>query len=284
MHDFSDIRRAVIVALFSDDVLFNHLVLKGGNALNLVHGIGTRTSLDVDFSMDEDFSDVDEARERIFRALRDRMESFGLVVFDETFAVEPNQANAAGKDKWGGYQIKFKIIDKSKFVALSSQPRKRQIDAQIIGPAQQRIFRIQISKWEYCDPKQETELDDYTIYVYPPALIAIEKLRAICQQMPEYPLRGHKKPRGRDFYDIYTVISETNLDLATPEYLDIMKHVFAAKDVPLSSLLLISDQREFHRPDWSNVQNSVSGKLEDFDFYFDFVVEQARRLKILWDK
>ena len=274
----------MIVALFSDDVLFNHLVLKGGNALNLVHRMGTRTSLDVDFSMDEDFSNVDEARERIFRALRDRMESIGLVVFDETFAVEPSQTNATGKDKWGGYQIEFKLIAKSKYSALSSQPRKRQIDAQVVGPAQQRIFKVQISKWEYCGPKQETELDDYVIYVYPPALIAIEKLRAICQQMPEYPLRGHRKPRGRDFYDIFTVISETNLDLATPGYLGIMKHVFAAKDVPLSLLLLIPGQREFHLPDWSNVQNSVSGELRDFDFYFDFVVEQTRRLETLWNE
>jgi predicted nucleotidyltransferase component of viral defense system len=284
VHDFSDIRRVVIVALFSDDVLFNHLVLKGGNALNLVHGMGTRTSLDVDFSMDEDFSNVDEARERIFRALRDRMESIGLVVFDESFAVEPNQPSVTGRDKWGGYQIEFKVIAKSKNNALSSQPRKRQIDAQVVGPAQQRIFKIQISKWEYCVPKQKTELDEYTIYVYSPALIAIEKLRAICQQMPEYPLRGHRKPRGRDFYDIYTVISETNLDLTTPVYLDIMKQVFAAKAVPHSLLLLIPHQREFHRPDWPSVQDSVSGKLEEFDFYFDFVVDQSRRLEALWDK
>jgi predicted nucleotidyltransferase component of viral defense system len=283
VHDFSDIRRAVIVALFSDDVLFNHLVLKGGNALNLVHGMGTRTSLDVDFSMDEDFSNVDEARERIFRALRDRMESIGLVVFDESFAVEPNQRSVTGKDKWGGYQIEFKIISKSKHAALSSQTRKRQIDAQVVGPEQQRIFKIQISKWEYCGLKQEAELDNYAIYVYPPALIAIEKLRAICQQMPEYPLRGHRKPRGRDFYDIYTVISETNLDLTTPEYLEIIKQVFAAKDVPLSLLPLIPGQREFHLPDWSNVQNSVSGELRGFDFYFEFVLEQTRRLKALWD-
>jgi hypothetical protein len=186
MHDFSEIRRAVIVALFSDDVLFNHLVLKGGNALNLVHGIGTRTSLDIDFSMDSDFADIDEARERIFRALRDRMESLGLVVFDEQFVAEPSRASIAGNDKWGGYQIKFKVMERTKYAAMSGQPSKRQIDAQVIGPAQQRIFKIQISKWEYCEPKQETEVDSFAIYVYPAVLIAIEKLRAVCQQMPVY--------------------------------------------------------------------------------------------------
>src|ERR1700694_3839880 len=129
MHDFSDIRRTAIVALFSDDVLFNHLVLKGGNALNLIHRLGSRTSLDVDFSMDQDFSDIDEARTRIFRALRDRMESLGLIVFDENFAVEPDHSDTSGRDKWGGYQIQFKVMERSKYRALSNQPRKRQIDA-----------------------------------------------------------------------------------------------------------------------------------------------------------
>jgi Nucleotidyl transferase AbiEii toxin, Type IV TA system len=234
--------------------------------------------------MDEDFSDLDEARERIFRALRDRMESLGLVVFDEDFWAEPNRANVAGNDKWGGYQIEFKLMERTKYGAMSSQPSKRQIDAQVIGPAQQRIFKIQISKWEYCDPKQEMELDAYTIYVYPTVLIAIEKLRAICQQMPDYSLRGHKRPRGRDFYDIFSVVSEAAIDLATPENLEIMRHVFAAKSVSLSLLRLIPDQREFHRPDWPNVQTSVSGELKGFDFYFDFVVEQTLRLETLWDE
>jgi len=274
----------VIVALFSDDVLFNHLVLKGGNALNLVHGLGTRTSLDVDFSMDQDFSDIDEARGRIFRALRDRMESLGLVVFDESFRVEPGQPSVSKRDKWGGYQIEFKLIERNKYHALNNEPRKRQIDARVIGPAQERVFKIQISKWEYCDSKEETQLDDYAIYVYPTVLIAIEKLRAICQQMPEYPLRGHKKPRGRDFYDIFTVVTETGVDLASGENLDTLRYVFAAKNVPFSLLRFISDQREFHRPDWANVQNSVSGELRSFDFYFDFVLEQALKLKALWDE
>ncbi len=30
--DFSEIRRLVVIAMFSDDVLFDKLVLKGGNA------------------------------------------------------------------------------------------------------------------------------------------------------------------------------------------------------------------------------------------------------------
>jgi hypothetical protein len=41
--DFREIRRVVITAVFSDDVLFDKLVLKGGNALNIVHQVGAVT-------------------------------------------------------------------------------------------------------------------------------------------------------------------------------------------------------------------------------------------------
>jgi predicted nucleotidyltransferase component of viral defense system len=55
--DFAQIRRTAIAALFSDDVLTEYLVLKGGNALDLVYGITARTSMDLDFSMGKDFED-----------------------------------------------------------------------------------------------------------------------------------------------------------------------------------------------------------------------------------
>ena len=46
---FEEIRRITIIALFSDDELIDQLVLKGGNALRLIHKISSRTSLDLDF-------------------------------------------------------------------------------------------------------------------------------------------------------------------------------------------------------------------------------------------
>ena len=36
------VKRRTIVALFSDDLLMTELVLKGGNALQIAHGISTR--------------------------------------------------------------------------------------------------------------------------------------------------------------------------------------------------------------------------------------------------
>lgn len=97
------IRRLVIIAVFSDDVLFNRLVLKGGNAISLVYGYGSRASLDVDFSIDGDFEDLADAARRIQVALTDRFRAAGYVLFDFTFA--PRPANVGEKDlKWGGYR------------------------------------------------------------------------------------------------------------------------------------------------------------------------------------
>ncbi len=49
--DFDEIRRLTITALFSDDELYEQIVLKGGNAISLVYGYSSRGSLDLDFSI-----------------------------------------------------------------------------------------------------------------------------------------------------------------------------------------------------------------------------------------
>jgi hypothetical protein len=61
--DFVEIRRTAIVALFSDDTLFELLVLKKCDALALVYGLGSRASLDVDMSIDGDFKETTQDAE-----------------------------------------------------------------------------------------------------------------------------------------------------------------------------------------------------------------------------
>src|SRR5262249_25138697 len=140
----------------------------------------------------------------------------------------------------------------------------------VVGPHQRRIFRVDISRFEFCEPKIAVELDDFTIYVYTLPMLALEKLRAICQQLPEYTLRGRKTARARDFFDIHRIVSR-GVDLTTPENLELIEAIFAAKDVPLDFLNKISTQREFHRPDWDAVVLSTSEVLQPYDYYFDFV-------------
>ena len=86
-----EVRRRILIALFSDDELMDALVLKGGNALSLIHKVGSRASLDMDFSIKAVFSDLDDAKERIFRVLKREFDSIGYVVFDEKFEIKPSR-------------------------------------------------------------------------------------------------------------------------------------------------------------------------------------------------
>jgi predicted nucleotidyltransferase component of viral defense system len=268
--------------MFSDDMLSEHLVLKGGNALNLVYGLSSRTSLDLDFSMDSDFPDVADARTRLFEALRDRFDALGFVVFDEQLEAKPRLQGEDMKPWWGGYELRFKIIEREKYEALEGRLEKLRINATVTGTKQERTFTVDLSKCEYTKGKAKHEFDYYTIYVYTPEMIVIEKLRAICQQMPSYPHKGRPSARARDFYDIYRAISKCGIDLTREDNLELARRMFAAKQVPLNLLLRIKEYREFHRPDWPGVRDTVADTLDEFDFYFDFVLEQVERLKPLW--
>jgi predicted nucleotidyltransferase component of viral defense system len=281
--NFEEIRRLIITALFADDELFEQLVLKGGNALSIVHRLSSRTSLDLDFSMQNDFADLEKAKERIFSTLKARFDSAGLVVFDEKLEVKPDLRGAEdAKPWWGGYELKFKLIGKDEYAKWAHQLEKLRIRSLVTGPNETRTFTVDFSKNEYTEGKIQTEIDHYTIYVYTPEMIVVEKLRAICQQMPEYPHKGRGKPRARDFYDIHRVISTLKIDLYTPENRALLRHIFDAKEVPLSLLENVEKALEFHRPDWDAVRPSVEEDVEEFDFYFGFVLEQIATLKAFW--
>lgn len=280
--DFSDIRRITITALFSDDELTERLVLKGGNALNLIYGLSSRSSVDLDFSLESDFEDLEDTGQRLFKALKNRFDSEGYVVFDEKLESKPKLDGKDEKSWWGGYQLQFKLIEKRKYELLKHRHDKLQIDAMVTGPKEKRVFIVDLSKHEYTEGKVEWELDFFRIYVYSPEMIAIEKLRALCQQMKEYPHTGKKSARARDFYDIHLVLTAIGIDLRTPGNEDLLRHIFAAKQVPLSLLGKLGEYREVHRADWPDVISSVVGSIQPFDFYFDYVLEQVKRLEPLW--
>lgn len=281
--NLTEIRRLIVTAMFSDEFLFERLALKGGNALELVYQIVSRGSVDIDFSMEKDFEEeASEIGERINLVLKDRFDSADLVVFDFNFRPMPPDA----RNPWGGYRAEFKLFDKHKLSrfarfagdALLNEMRRQ---SEVVDANQHRTFKVEISKNEFCRGAAEIEFDDYTIRVYTPVMIAIEKLRAICQQMPEYTLRRKKTARARDFYDIFRIVEVEKLDLYSEANLELLRHIFAAKEVPLDLLARIQDQREFHRTDWPAVETSVIGETEAFDVYFDFVVDIAKQLQTL---
>jgi hypothetical protein len=268
--------------MFSDDLLSGILVLKGGNALSLVYGLSTRSSLDLDFSMDSDFLNVADARARLFQALHDRFDAMGFVVFDEQLEPKPRLDGEDMKPWWGGYELRFKIIEREKYEALKGRLDKLRINAAVTGSQQERTFTVDFSKFEYTEGKARQDFNHYTIYVYTPEMIVIEKLRAICQQMPEYPHNGRPSPRARDFHDIHSVVSKLGIDLASEENLELARRMFAAKRVPLGLLRNIGEHRDFHRQDWPAVRDTVAGATEEFNFYLDYVLDQVQRLEFLW--
>jgi len=90
--------------------------------------------------------------------------------------------------------------------------------------------------------------------------------------------------RARDFVDIQLLIERFSIEMANSHNLELLRLIFQAKRVPLSLLGKIADFRDFHRPDFQAVRDSVKpgALLQDFDFYFDFVtVLCARLLKAL---
>jgi predicted nucleotidyltransferase component of viral defense system len=287
--DLDRLKRLVIIAMFSDDDLMDLLVLKGGNALDIVHEAAFRSSIDLDFSIENEFSkdDLAAVREKVKQTLKNTFRAEGFKVFDVKLAEKPKEISAAMAPFWGGYQVDFKLIESEKYLKHRNDIAATRRNAAVIGPKNKKTFRIDISKFEYCRPKEERDLEGYTIYVYTPEMIVFEKLRAICQQMPEY-AKHVKNPsrsaRARDFFDIYTVFKKFGVDLKSQENFELLKNIFDAKRVPLELLERIKDYREYHRPDFDAVRTTVKRtyQLRDFDYYFDYVARRVKALKAFW--
>ena len=276
--------------MFSDDDLMEQFVLKGGNALDIIHKIALRASVDIDLSIEKDFEkeNIVIIKEKISRVLQNTFREEGYEVFDLTFNQRPAQMSREMKNFWGGYRIEFKIIESDKYKRFGNDRKALRRNATVVGRNQKKKFFIDISKFEYCIPKEERDIEGYTIYVYTPEMIVLEKMRAICQQMREYAQivrNPSQSARARDFFDIYTVLNHFDIDLTANENIELLKNIFLAKRVPLKLLGKIQDHREYHRPDFDAVIATVKPEidLKDFDFYFDYVVERCKVLKPLWE-
>jgi predicted nucleotidyltransferase component of viral defense system len=279
-----EVRRRILIALFSDDELMDILVLKGGNALALVHKVGLRASVDMDFSMEAPFSDLEKARERIFATLKREFGSIGYVTFDENFEIKPSHPREGQPEWWGGYTVQFKLAERKLYEELHNDIDALRRHSEVVGPQQMRKYTIDISHHEFCEEKVKREIDDYAVYAYSLEMIATEKLRAICQQMPEYKVLRTKRPRARDFYDIRQIITEHGIDLTTDGNLSLLAAMFEAKQVPINLLGEVHKYRDYHAQDWPSVETSISGTHDDFDSYFDFVARLASSLEALRKK
>ncbi len=279
------IKRLTISALVADDILMGILVLKGGNALDLAYDISNRGSIDIDFSMEKDFTEEEKGRigNQVSSLLKNEFIKVGLSVFDVKFYEKPNKIEDAVKSFWGGYCLEFKTIAIEKQEALGEDLDQLRRNAIVIASNNSTKFEVDISKYEYVGKKRPKDIEGATVYVYSPEMLAIEKLRALCQQVAEYKdvvLHMTPKSRARDFYDIYNLSQAFDLDFASGENLELTKHIFEAKRVPLSYIKKLEDYREHHWQSWESVLGTISQKEhpKDFDFYFNFVIEKFKHL------
>lgn len=278
------IKRLVVIAMFSDDALMERLVLKGGNALDIIHRISLRASVDVDFSIADDIpeGERDAFRDTVERVLKETFRPEKFEVFDVKMVEKPEGLTADMADFWGGYHLEFKLIEDEKYEKFRANLTDLRRNALQLG--QGGKFLIDISKFEYTAGREPKDLDGFRIFVYSPEMIVAEKLRAICQQMKEYApvIKRKREPtaRARDFIDIHTVIEHFGLAMTSPKNRDLIRNVFAAKKVPLELLAKIPEYQDFHERDFQAVKDTgKSGKrLKAFEFYFETVVLLAREL------
>jgi predicted nucleotidyltransferase component of viral defense system len=278
------VKKLVVIGLVSDDELMETLVLKGGNAMILAYGIGTRGSLDLDFSMESDFEEIEQVKYRIEQALVRVFSENEYHLFDFDFRLKPKNINVAVQDFWGGYSIEFKVISEIDYKKNSGNIDALRRNAIPLDPNNSPKFSIDISKYEYTQDKKEMDLDGYRYYVYSLEMIILEKLRAICQQLPEYSdIIKSKTQRGRarDFYDIYTILEYFGINIQTEHFKELLELIFEAKKVPLDYINKIYTNKDLHEKDFETVKATVSaterGQLKEFNFYFDYVVRTFMR-------
>jgi len=262
-----------VLAVFKDPILARRLVLKGGSALRLLDHERNRLSIDADFSMQGAIKAEASYFTRIERALKRRFKPLGYGVLDFRYTPRPKRRKPELPDWWKGWLCQFKLLS-LEFLDLSPEAQRRR--ALIPEGSNSCIIDIDISEYEYCGAERKKTIRGVVIHGYTRELLAMEKLRAICQQHPDYRFRSSKN-RARDFYDIYTLCSQMDEGFIRR----CRKHlpaVFTAKDVPLSLLKSLWDEDflSVQRSGFVQVADSTKGTVRDFDVY----VEHLRYLII----
>lgn len=278
------IKHLAIIALASDDELSEAIVLKGGNAIDLAYSgqqdAVSRTSFDLDFSLaDGDFQeDIQAIKDRIERTLVQTYAENGYVVLDYYFVIKP-KVKPQVADFWGGYLVEFKVVEQHVFDQPLANPKAQRRDFIPLRPNNSSKFQIEFSKFEYMGEgsKRPIKVDGYTVYVYTAEMIVFEKVRAICQQLPQYAeiIPSHTpRARARDFYDIHLIMESQGVTYGSAESRALLQHIFDAKRVPLAFLQQMRYHKSIHRDDWEDVRATVSQteEVQDFDFYFKYVM------------
>jgi len=160
------------------------------------------------------------------------------------------------------------------------QVRRRSIRTTADGRSSQ-VFDIELSKHEFIGESELIEVEGISVRSYSLAMIGVEKLRALCQQMESYP-RKHRTPRHRDLYDLHAIATDGAVNFASAANVALLRESFRAKDVPLHLLGKLHEEHHFHQQGWPAVTDTIPpSRVSDYDYYFDFALELIGRLEAL---
>lgn len=288
INQLSEFRKLVILAIFSDDELSKLFSLKGGSALDLIHKITYRSSMDVDVAMQDDIASEDMIviEKKLETALQNTFNEYDppYSIFQFKFEKRPFKENVKAKKFWGGYRVEFKIRKGIHPIHDLPNPQKAAREAEIINPvSQSKKFIIDISKYEFTEPSEFKDLEGYSIKVYTLEMIVYEKLRAICQKLPEYEYAQEPiKARPKDFYDIYMIMKNQPHIKFEFLKLDILKEFFYKKAVPLNLLFKIQQYKKSVFDEGIEQLEKTLHNTELIDFesekIFEFIIDGINRI------
>lgn len=255
-----------IIAIYRNPAASNQLFLKGGSAMRLFDNLTSRLSIDIDFSVDTAVDDVSRFFDNMKFKIITRFQDFKYEAIDFNWIRKPNRKRKDKPNWWGGWSFEFKIVSYAHH-GKSIEIKRR--NALIPEGANSSKIIVEISEHEYCKNGRTKVVNGVTILGYSRELIVSEKIRAICQQHPEYKFNLNKN-RARDFYDIYELTKDVDDDFTHRCSLHI-NNVFKAKEVPISILksLWEEDFIDKQRRGFDQVKDTVQGKVYDFDFYLE---------------
>jgi hypothetical protein len=284
------IKNIIIKSIFSDDELMSELVIKGGTAIHLLEEFYSRASMDIDLSAKNKFLDIGDIKEKFQSNINKGLSEYNLRIIDFEFKESPRIISDELAGFWGGYSVEFKIINIESYNKYIGKTSNQEISKKSISldKKNKKVFSIDISNFEYTDSKKIVEVEGYSVYIYTVEAIIFEKIRAICQQQLEYrnmikSVRA-ESTRAKDFYDIYFLSNKFNVDYESKDNFELLEKIFEAKRVPLELISKIRENRSYYKTGFSSVRDTVKGKIEEFDFYFDFVDKKCRILESFWKK
>ena len=257
-----------IVGIYSSPSDSNHLFLKGGSAMRLFDNLTSRLSIDADFSV----ADSIKSDKKFFNAIKSSVgaefRKLKYDIIDFKWERRPNKRRPGIPDCWGGWACEFKLVS---FKHRGKDALTKRRNAFIPEGANSPKITIDISEHEYCDNNRTISIQGVTVIAYSQELLVLEKLRAICQQHPDYEY-GSTRNRARDFYDIYGLTVNADNDF-TSRCSGLINKVFEAKKVPLELLNSLWDETfiDEQRRGFDEVRDTVSGQVYDFDIYLEHV-------------